>query len=149
MFNNTKAPYNVSTPASLIAREALSEQGVAIMRAHVADINKTKVGLMRQFSEIDFFGKAIGGNHANFILIPVVDCNGQPSNHVAHAIYKALAEELGVVVRFRGMEHGCQGCLRITIGTPEEMRTLFLQLHSTHIRDLVDMHNLNVKPLSK
>jgi histidinol-phosphate aminotransferase len=32
-----------------------------------------------------------------------------------------LAENRGVVVRFRGNEHGCLGCLRITVGTDSEV----------------------------
>jgi histidinol-phosphate aminotransferase len=41
-------------------------------------------------------------------------------------VYERLAENRGVVVRFRGKEHGCLGCLRITVGTEEEV-TRFLK----------------------
>jgi histidinol-phosphate aminotransferase len=41
-------------------------------------------------------------------------------------VYERLAENSGVVVRFRGKEHGCLGCLRITVGTEEEV-TRFLK----------------------
>lgn len=52
--------------------------------------------------------------------------HGKPSNEVALAVYEGLAEEKGVVVRFRGKEYGCEGCLRITVGTEDEC-TRFLQ----------------------
>jgi histidinol-phosphate aminotransferase len=43
-------------------------------------------------------------------------------------VYKALAEENGVVVRYRGGEMGCQGCLRITVGTEEENEVVLSKL---------------------
>ena len=39
-------------------------------------------------------------------------------------MYTELAEKCGVVVRFRGGEAGCEGCLRITIGNSRENREL-------------------------
>ena len=43
-------------------------------------------------------------------------------------MYKELAEKEGIVVRFRGKEYGCDGCLRITVGTEEENRVLIDKL---------------------
>jgi histidinol-phosphate aminotransferase len=41
---------------------------------------------------------------------------------VAQRIYQELAEDPheNVVIRFRGKELLCDGCLRITVGTPTE-----------------------------
>jgi histidinol-phosphate aminotransferase len=72
-------------------------------------------------------GKLRGGTESNFLLYQMLDGpGGKPSNEVALAVYEGLAEERGVVVRFRGKEHGCLGCLRITVGTEKEV-TRFLQ----------------------
>jgi histidinol-phosphate aminotransferase len=43
-----------------------------------------------------------------------------PDSARAQRVYLKLAEEEGVVVRYRGNEVGCSGCLRITVGTEEE-----------------------------
>ena len=43
---------------------------------------------------------------------------------MAKEVYYKLATQSGVVVRFRGNEIGCKGCLRITVGTVEENTTL-------------------------
>jgi histidinol-phosphate aminotransferase len=39
-----------------------------------------------------------------------------------------MAENRGVVVRYRGGEIGCEGCLRVTVGTEEECETVLKQL---------------------
>ena len=41
-------------------------------------------------------------------------------NKRAEKCYKFMAESDKVVVRFRGNEIGCEGCLRVTVGTMEE-----------------------------
>ena len=73
-------------------------------------------------------GEIIGGLDANFVLVQIVNRQGEPDNIVAEGLYKMLAETMGVVVRFRGNERGCNGALRITVGTREEMQTLLLRL---------------------
>ena len=52
----------------------------------------------------------------------------KPDNTRSEAVYKELAEREGVVVRFRGREYGCKGCLRITVGSEEENGVLIRKL---------------------
>ena len=74
-------------------------------------------------------GAPIGACDANFILIPVLDAEGgSPDNIRAQKVYKKLAEEKGVVVRFRGGEMGCAGCLRVTVGSEKENKVLLEKL---------------------
>jgi histidinol-phosphate aminotransferase len=51
---------------------------------------------------------------ANFILVKTTDANG---------IYDFLVDK-GIIVRNRSKVELCEGCLRITVGTPEENKTL-------------------------
>ena len=85
----------------------------------LAELGKTGLGV----------GNSIGGNDANFVMIPILDSKtGEPSSARANKVYKALAEEHGVVVRYRGNEPGCSGCLRITVGTEEENKAVLDKL---------------------
>lgn len=54
--------------------------------------------------------------------------DGEVSNERALRVYKRLAEREGVVVRFRGNEVGCEGCLRITVGTKTECEEVLRKL---------------------
>lgn len=93
------------------------------MRQKVATLVASRGSLLQSLSTLAplGLGSAIGGNDANFLLIPVLDKKTRkPDNVRAQKVYKALAEENGVVVRFRGNEMGCEGCLRITVGSEEE-----------------------------
>jgi histidinol-phosphate aminotransferase len=73
-------------------------------------------------------GDIIGGLDANFVLVQLVNGDGEPDNTIAEGVYTMMAETMGVVVRFRGRERGCKGAVRITVGTKEELQTLFLRL---------------------
>ncbi|KAJ2997828.1 histidinol-phosphate transaminase [Globomyces sp. JEL0801] len=130
IFNNTKAPYNISTPTSMLGRDALSAAGLKVMRAHIESIQKQRVYLIDQLSKLPFVSRFLGAHDANFILVQFANSNGEADNNVAMSIYKQLAEIDGVVVRFRGMELGCEGCLRITVGTEEENKILMAKLSS-------------------
>lgn len=129
---NTKAPYNVSTPTASLALAALSPEAVLSMRQKVQNLIAGRQWLLTQLSMLPpgDIGAAIGGNHANFIVIPVLEKggSGKPDSARAQKIYKALAEEEGVVVRYRGSEPGCAGCLRITVGTEQENQTVVSKL---------------------
>ncbi|KAH9255040.1 hypothetical protein BASA81_006985 [Batrachochytrium salamandrivorans] len=126
IFNSTKAPYNISTPTSLLGRAALSEAGQNTMRRHIALIIKERQDLLLKLATIPRVGQSLGGNDSNFVLVPILNSSHVPDNDVAYMVYKTLAETEGVVVRFRGNELGCVGCIRITIGTPEQNDVLVL-----------------------
>jgi histidinol-phosphate aminotransferase len=122
ILNNMKAPYNISNPTSQLARAALSAKHLAVMRNNVALIVKQRERLMEELPNVPGIGNLHGGTESNFLLYQILDSpGGKPSNEVALAVYEGLAEERGVVVRFRGKEHGCLGCLRITVGTEKEV----------------------------
>lgn len=91
-------------------------------------------------SKLPFIGGFLGTHDANFVLAQFVNKQGIPDNGVAMDIYKHLAEISGVVVRFRGNELGCLGCLRITVGTPEENATLISYLQSKDIQEIANKY---------
>ncbi|KAI9811508.1 MAG: hypothetical protein M1832_000883 [Thelocarpon impressellum] len=122
LLNNLKAPYNISSPSSMIARAALSPRNVEMMRRHRTLITDQRARMLRELPKITGVGRFLGGRESNFLLVEMLDApGGSPSNVVALAVYESLAEKKGVVVRFRGKEMGCKGCLRITVGTEIEV----------------------------
>ena len=64
------------------------------------------------------FVQKIYASDANFVLVKTNDAN---------SIYKFLLDET-VVVRNRNNVELCEGCLRITIGTPDENAKLLAAL---------------------
>ena len=120
VLNNAKAPYNISTPTAHLALRALSPESIHLKRNKITTLNASRVKLIQSLSTILAIGAPVGANEANFVMVPVLDKNGKKDTDRAQAAYKTLAEEKGVVVRFRGKELGCEACLRITVGTEEE-----------------------------
>ncbi|PGH09214.1 histidinol-phosphate transaminase [Helicocarpus griseus UAMH5409] len=129
LLNSLKAPYNISSPTSAIAQAALAPANLALMEENKRKILKQRERLLVELPKVPGVGRFLGGAEANFLLVEMLDGpaekGGKPCNEVANTVYKALAESKGVVVRFRGKEYGCEGCLRITVGTEEEV-TRFL-----------------------
>ncbi|KAI8073322.1 histidinol-phosphate aminotransferase [Gongronella butleri] len=129
ILNNTKAPYNIGTPSAQIALEALSPEGVARMMAYRDRLIAQRASVIEQLQSLEGVGRILGGNDANFVLAEILAKDTkQPCNTRAEAIYKYMAESKDVVVRFRGKEYGCTGCLRVTIGTEDENKDLIARL---------------------
>jgi histidinol-phosphate aminotransferase len=107
LFNKVKPPYNINLASQELGLKALKHttQVNDWIRIAVEEKEKLKKAL-QQFS----FVKTIYNSDANFLLVRVDE---------ADKLYKHLAGG-EVVVRNRSKEPLCDGCLRITIGTPEE-----------------------------
>ena len=121
LLNALKAPYNVSSPTSALACAALRPASLAVVAAHRDAILAQRARLVAALGRIAGVGRLRGGLDANFVLVEMLDAQGRPSNAVAVRVYEELAGRRGVVVRFRGRELGCEGCLRVTVGTEAEV----------------------------
>jgi histidinol-phosphate aminotransferase len=128
ILTNTKAPYNISLPTASLAISAVSTPGLVAMANAVSTLNVNRTTLIDGLKRIKGVGAILGGNHANFVLAQILDEDGKPSNIKAGHVYKTMAESRGVVVRYRGNEAGCEGCLRITVGTEDEVAQALKQL---------------------
>lgn len=124
VMNNTKAPYNISVPTAHLASLALSDTGLTQMRQNVRRLIANRDWLIENLATIKGTGDILGGNDANFVLIQILNKEktqgGKPDNARAGMVYKRMAEERGLVVRNRASDLGCDGCLRITVGTEAE-----------------------------
>ncbi|KAH7135980.1 pyridoxal phosphate-dependent transferase [Dendryphion nanum] len=140
ILNSLKAPYNIPNPTSQLARAALSAKHIEVMRKNKDLILGQRDRLLRELPKVPGIGKFLGGTESNFLLVEMLDApadqGGKPSNETALSVYESLAEDRGVVVRFRGKEHGCLGCLRITVGTEKEVDRFLGEiktvLHNNH-----------------
>ena len=125
LLNNLKAPYNISSPTSALASAALQPSSLEVMRSNRAKILTQRERMLEKLPKIPGIGNFRGGAESNFLLVEILDKprsqGGVASNETALAVYESLAERRGVVVRFRGKELGCNGCLRITVGTQTEV----------------------------
>ncbi|KAG0137895.1 pyridoxal phosphate-dependent transferase [Tuber indicum] len=131
LLNNLKAPYSVSSTTSSLAMAALSPAGLAVKNENVRRLLVQRDRIISELPELPGIGRFLGGFDSNFLLVEILDNNAVPNSGVAKKVYEQLAEEHGVIVRYRGGEAGCTGCLRITVGTEAEVGRLLKKLGET------------------
>lgn len=119
LLSKVKYPYNVNELTQEKAYEILGEE--MTQRKQVAQILSERSRLEEILREPPF-SYHVYPSDANFLLADVGDAN---------AMYDSLVKQ-GVVVRNRHSVQKCRGCLRITIGTPEENDTLLNALKNTN-----------------
>lgn len=105
MFANVKYPYNISLAGmekamGLLRRDVAAE--VSIIKAERKRMAEALAALPRV--------RKVWPSDANFLLVQVDDARG---------LYDELLDAQ-VIVRDRSCVLGCDGCLRITVGTKEE-----------------------------
>lgn len=143
ILSNTKAPYNVSLPTAHLASKALTPESLDLWRKNVRTLKHNRTVLISSLTSLSKstlpdgsslgVGPIIGSNDANFVMVRILERGTKvgdikPDSTRAQKVYKYLAEEVGVVVRYRGNELGCEGCLRITVGTEEENNAVLERL---------------------
>jgi histidinol-phosphate aminotransferase len=115
ILNKIKPPYNISLLAQQTALQALNNE--AQMKTWLPVLLSERKILEQALPTIHCV-RQVFPSQANFLLVRVSDANG---------IYQYLTQK-GIVVRNRHGVHGCDNCLRITVGTPEENRQLLTAL---------------------
>jgi histidinol-phosphate aminotransferase len=121
LFNKVKPPYNVSEIAQKAILHALENR--AKVEKTIAEIVAEREKLIENLRAFSFVVK-IYRTDANFVLVKTTD---------ADSIYKFLLDEK-IVVRNRSNVELCAGCLRITIGTPQENAQLLTSLEKFNPR---------------
>ena len=111
VLNTIKPPYNVNVLTQNKAIESL--RNVDLVKNQIDEILKERTYLIDELNKINFISK-IYPSDANFILIKVDDANKR---------YHQLISK-GLVIRNRTNQHGCENCLRITVGTSAENKQL-------------------------
>jgi histidinol-phosphate aminotransferase len=111
VMNKVKFPYNVGKPSLQIASMALLIE--KSFKERVDEITTNREKLVKSLENLPIV-KGVFPSEANFLLVKF----DNPKE-----IYTYLAQN-GVVVRDRSTQPGCQGCLRITVGTKEEVEKL-------------------------
>jgi histidinol-phosphate aminotransferase len=109
LFTRVKYPYNIN----VVTQKIVLEQLRGDVSAQIEELNRERETVERGLKN-NRLVKHIFPSDANFVLAKFDDPRG---------IYDRLIGS-GVIVRDRSRIKGCEGCLRITVGTPDENRRM-------------------------
>lgn len=116
------APYPLSTPVADIAAQALSPQGILVMREHVAQILAERAYLVNNLREIACV-EQVFDSETNYILVRFT---------ASSAVFKSLWDQ-GIILRDQNKQPSLSGCLRITIGTRAESQRVIDALRAENV----------------
>jgi histidinol-phosphate aminotransferase len=119
MVNRVGSPYNVNGVALACLPTALADE--EYVRAYVDRVRWGRELLQQEFGR---WGIRCWPSQANFVLASFGAAKG--------AFIQGMRER-GILVRDRSADHGCEGCVRITLGTSEHTDGLLRALRETLI----------------
>jgi histidinol-phosphate aminotransferase len=119
MVRRVSSPYNVNAAALACLPVALSD--AQFVSDYLRQVFDGRLHLQMLCEE---FGLQYWPSHANFVLLRI----GEKYGH-----FIELMRERGILVRDRNSDPGCEGCVRITIGTAEQNKTLMETMRSVLI----------------
>ncbi|MFI5350162.1 MAG: histidinol-phosphate transaminase [Elusimicrobiota bacterium] len=113
LMQTVRAPYPISGAAAHAVEVVFNAAGEAAMRLSVAAILSERARLERELRRLECV-ETLFPSAANFLLARLKRKD---------AIFAALKTK-GILIRDRGAEPGLAGCVRITVGLPEENDSL-------------------------
>jgi histidinol-phosphate aminotransferase len=115
VMNKIKPPYNINQASQELVLQALNR--VEEVNEMIREIVKERKFLETELPKLNIV-KNVHPSDGNFLLVQVTS---------PVEIYHYLLGK-GIVVRDRSRVELCEGCLRITVGTPSENKTLLMAL---------------------
>jgi histidinol-phosphate aminotransferase len=115
VMNRIKPPYNINQATQDLVLQALNR--VEEVNEMIREIVKERKFLEAELPNLEIVQK-VHPSDGNFLLVQVTS---------PLEIYNYLLDK-GIVVRDRSRVELCEGCLRITVGTPSENKTLLMAL---------------------
>jgi histidinol-phosphate aminotransferase len=114
MVRRVASPYNVNAVALAVLPEAIRDQ--EYVDNYVAEVRRSR-GILEQ--ELRTLGLHYWPSRANFVLVRIGP---------AHAEFVQALRTRGILVRDRNTDPGCEGCVRLTVGSEEHTQTLIAAL---------------------
>ena len=108
------SPYNVNAVALACLPEALADR--EYVRQYVAEVRQGKERLEQELRSLKL---RFWPSRANFVLVRI----GGP-----HDAFVGAMRERGILVRDRSRDPGCEGCVRISVGSNEQTERLIVAL---------------------
>lgn len=116
IMNKVKPPYNINQFS--IEQAIVAIKNVEKVKLWVEEIQNSRFKIGEELKRLKIVEK-VYPSESNFLLVKFKN---------ATEIYNALTQK-GIVVRDRSSQVNCDHCLRITIGTSEENKTLLFELN--------------------
>jgi histidinol-phosphate aminotransferase len=110
MVRRVASPYNLNAVALAVLPTALQDQDY--VKNYAAEVHHGR-GVLEQ--ELRSLGLRYWPSRANFVLVRV---------GLAHEEFVQALRARGILVRDRSSDPGCEGCVRLTVGTDEHTRIL-------------------------
>src|ERR1700676_1476977 len=120
MVRRVASPYNVNAAALAVLPEALQDQ--EYVSRYVAQVLRNRERLQEELGNL---GLHYWPSHANFVLVSIGS---------AHAEFVQALRNRGISVRDRHTDPGCEGCVRLTVGSDEHTETLITALRDVFER---------------
>jgi histidinol-phosphate aminotransferase len=127
MVRRVASPYNVNAVALAVLPEALRDQ--EYIAHYVAEVRRSRAALEQ---EVKTLGLHYWPSRANFVLVRIGP---------AHAEFIQALRARGILVRDRNTDPGCEGCVRLTVGSEEHTQTLIAALREV-IEELRQHHEV-------
>ena len=126
MVRRVSSPYSVNAVALLALPEALVDG--EFIANYVAQV---RAGRARLENELQRVGISCWPSEANFVLMSIGE---------RHRDFVTAIRQRGILVRDRSSDPGCEGCVRITVGTTTQTERLLAAL-----REVVSELNLGAE----
>ena len=119
MVRRVASPYNVNAAALAVLPDALEDRDY--VERYAGEVRVNREVLQQELGQI---GLEYWPSRANFVLVRIGE---------KHAEFVQALRDRRVLVRDRHSDPGCEGCVRLTVGSGEHTRALIAAL-----RDVVD-----------
>lgn len=113
------APYPLPVPVADIAAQALQPAGIAEMQQRVAEILQNRTALAAELSKLACV-KQVFASEGNYLLVQFTD---------GEKVFQQLWQQ-GIILRNQHHALMLQNCIRITIGTQQEMQKLLVAIQA-------------------
>lgn len=118
-FNKTRSPFNINVITEAVALKLLENK--AVLDAQAAKVLAEREGVRAELSRLT--GLTVYPSAANFLLARVSGGKGAGTR-----VFDRMREQGVLVKDFSGGHPLLENCLRLTIGTPDENRTMMAAL---------------------